>query len=635
MKVIKKQIVEKSEHVASTKSWDVVFDENSLVIGLDSARTLIIEGEMYYCRFPDGKTRLMKNLKSKIGLIKKLCSENCSNISGSIEGTYVAAVLDKKKDSVVVTGDAFARVNMFYHEDNDNCIASTNIADILSQIKDVRYQQEALYCILILGYPPAKHTPYEKIRRLAHSEQLLFKDGNKTIIHPKINEIKTRPMAEKDHKTYAKIFENAVLSRTSDIENWVLFSGGWDSTIMLATIYKHLDKSKIKPIVTRVLLPNGKCYNPYEVSKSQKISSRYGLKCEVADVWLGSENIYDHISGISSNLRSNILFDWMPSFYAMAEIIKKKGKKGAAIFYGGFSDALHNFGFSQYSSLPYISYDFREYSDKMRNYLYSPSFLAKVLDSSHEKDFLFKLFWWHANSEQDLVKNSDSNDAILNYLLSFIISDFRIPFARIARETIFNEDARASFKKWLHDNYFKEAAENINPGNMYFYLIQLYKYFHLQGSQYRVIQSSFEGSGFHPRLPFLDMQLAEFLAQMPENWGRGLEWRQIKYPLKQYASRSLDIPVDIIESDFHSYIDEKEDEERFIDWKAEMVNASPLGLRWREPSRQQAVDRIFDNKWVDVELIKSMLSNACTPSTSKLHLNLVTFLSVGLEQDND
>ena len=261
-------------------------------------------------------------------------------------------------------------------------------------------------------------------------------------------------------------------------------------------------RAKIKPIVTRLLLPNGKCYNPYEVSKAQKIASRYGLKCEVADAWLGSENTYDHISGISSNLRSNILFDWMPAFYAMAEIIKKKGKKGAAIFYGGFSDALHNFGFSQNSSLPYNTYDFREYSDKMRNYLYSPSFLTKVLNSSHENDFLFKLFWWHANSEQDLVKNNDSKDAILNYLLSFIISDFRIPFARIAREKIFNEDARTSFKKWLYDNYFKEVAENIKPGNMYFYLIQLYKYFHLQGSQYRVIQSSLEGSGFHPRLPF-------------------------------------------------------------------------------------------------------------------------------------
>lgn len=633
MKIIKKQIGEKNEHLVSTKSWDVVFDKNSLVIELDRTRTLIIEGELYYCRFPDGKIRLMKNVKSKIGLIKKLCAENCSNISSSIEGAYVAAILDKKKDSVMVTGDAFACVNMFYHNDNDNdnCIASTNIADILSRVKDVRYQQEALYCILILGYPPAKHTPYVDVRRLAHSEQLLFKDGKGAIIYPNINEIKIRPMAEKDHKTYAKLFENAIRSRTSDIENWVLISGGWDSSIILATLCKHLDKSKIKPIVTRLLLPNGKCYNPYEVSKSQKIASYYGLKCEVVDAWLGSENTYDHISGISSNLRSNILFDWMPAFYAMAEIIKKKGKKGAAIFYGGFSDALHNFGFSQFSSLPYISYDFREYGDKMRNYLYSPSFLTKVLNSSHEKDFFFKLFWWHANSEQDLVKNNDCKDTILNYLLSFIISDFRIPFARIAREAIFNEDERASFKKWLHVNYFKEVAENIKPENMYFYLIQLYKYFHLQGSQYRVIQSSLEGSGFHPRLPFLDMQLAEFLAQMPENWGRGLEWRQTKYPLKQYASRYLDIPTDIIESDFHSYIDEEEGEERMIDWKAEMVNSSPLGLRWRDSARQQILDKIFDKKRVDVELIKNMLSNSCNSSTSKFHLNLVTFLSVGLE----
>lgn len=633
MKIIKKETGKNknNKNRISTESWDVIFDKNSLVIDIDNDETLVIEGELYYCRFPDGKIRLMKNVKSKIGLIKTLCSENCSNISDSIEGAYVAAVLDKKIDSVIVTGDAFARVNMFYHKDNDDCIASTDIADILSQLKDIRYQQESLYCILILGYPPAKHTPYEKVRRLAHSEQLLFKDGKSTIIYPKISEIKIRPMAEKDHKTYAKVLENAILSRTSDVENWVMISGGWDSSIMLASLCKHLDKSKIKPIVTRLLLPSGKCYNPYEVSKSQKIAAYYGLKCEVADAWLGGKDTHDHISSISPNLRSHLLFDWMPAFYAMAEIIKKKGKRGAVVFYGGFSDALHNFGFSQFSSLPYLSYDFREYSDKMRSYLYSPSFLRKIFNSSYENDFIFKLFWWHANSEQDLVKNTRGKDAMLDYLLSFIVSDFRIPFARIARETIFNEDAKAAFKKWLHDYYFKEVTENIKPENMYFYLIHLYKYFHLQGSQYQVILSAFEGSDFYPQLPFLDMNLTEFLAQMPESWGRGLEWRQIKYPLKQYASRSLDIPLDIIESDFHSYIDEKEDKERQIDWRAEMVNGSPLGLRWRDPAKQEVVNRIFDKKWFDVELIKNLLSNPCNPSTSKLHLNLVTFLSVGLE----
>lgn len=631
MRITRKQIGEKSKHRVSTKSWDVVFGDNSLVIELDNDRTLVIEGELYYYKLPDGETRIIKNISSETGAIKSLCSNNSSNISNLLEGMYVAALIDTKNDSVLVTGDAFARVNMFYYEGNDNCIASTDIADILSQIKDIGYQQEALYCIMILNYPPAKHTPYTKVRRLAYSEQLLFKNGKKTIIQQKIEAIKVRRMEDRDHETYAKIFENSILSRASDLENWVLISGGWDSTIMLATLCKHMDKSKIKPIVARLLLPDGRCYNPYEVSKSQKIAAYYGLECEVADAWMSNENTYDYISSISSNLRSHLLFDWMPAFYAMAATIREKGKKGAAVFYGGFSDALHNFGFSQFSSLPYLSYDFREYSDKMRNYLYSPSFLTKVLDSSYENDFIFKLFWWHANSEKDIVKNNNRKDAVLNYLLSFVLSDFRIPFARIARETIFNEDAKASFKQWLHDNYFKEAVENINPENMYFYLTHLYKYFHLQGSQYRVIHSSLEDSGFHPRLPFLDMGMAQFLVQMPENWGRGLEWKHIKYPLKQYASKFLDIPVDIIESDFHSYIDEKEDEERLIDWKGEMVNASPLGLNWRKPSEQRMVDKIFDERWFDIEAIKERLSNPADASTSKLHLNLATFLTVGLE----
>jgi hypothetical protein len=232
------------------------------------------------------------------------------------------------------------------------------------------------------------------------------------------------------------------------------------------------------------------------------------------------------------------------------------------------------------------------------------------------------------------VKSNSPKDAVLDYLLSFILSDFRIPFARIAREDVFKEEAKESFKKWLHNNYFKEAVEDIKPENMYFYLIHLYKYFHLQGSEYQVVKSSFDGSGFHPRLPHLDMKLAEFLASMPENWGRSLEWKPIKYPLKQYAKENLDIPVDIIESEFHSYIDEKEDEDRLIDWRSEMVNNSPIGLRWRGAKNQKVVDKIFDKKWFDTNLIKKQLSKPCDPSTSGLHLNLAALLSVGLEGTN-
>lgn len=631
MKIIRKLIGEKSKYTASTKSWDVFFNDNSLIIELDNNRTLVIEGEVYYCRLPNGQIKIVRDKKSAIKLIKTLCSTDPSNTPNFIEGAYTAAAVDKKSDSVFVMGDVFGRVDIFYHEDNDNCIASTDVMDILSTIGEVKYQQEVLYCILATGYIPAKHTPYKKVRRLAYSERLLLEDGAKKVVQPELEEIKIQRMNDTDLKTYSSILESAILSRASDKENWVFISGGWDSTIMLATLCKHIDRRRIRPIVARLLLPDGKCYNPYEVSKAQRIASYYGLKCEVADAWLGGNETFNQISSLSKNLRSHMLFSWLHSFFAMAEVIKKKGMKGASVFDGAFSDALHNFGFAQFSSLPYLSYDFREYSDKMRCYMYSPSFLKKVLNSTYEKDFIFKLFWWHANSEQDVVKNKDGKDAVLNYLLSFIVSDFRIPFSRIDRENIFTKEGKEKFKKWLHDNYFKEAVEKINAENMYFYLIHLYKLFYLQSYEYRAVQSSFEGSGFHPRFPFLDMRLSEFLAQMPENWGRGLEWKPIKYPLKEYAKRNLDIPVEIIESEFHSYIDEKEDEERLIDWKSEMVNKSPLGLAWRNPKEQKIVGKIFDKEWFKNELIKKQLSRPCDSQTSKLVLNLVTFLTIGLE----
>ena len=54
-------------------------------------------------------------------------------------------------------------------------------------------------------------------------------------------------------------------------------------------------------------------------------------------------------------------------------------------------------------------------------------------------------------------------------------------------------------------------------------------------------------------LPYWNPKLHNFLSKMPEEWGRGLEVKNIKYPLKESFRRYFNYPK-ILEEGYHSYM---------------------------------------------------------------------------------
>ena len=60
-------------------------------------------------------------------------------------------------------------------------------------------------------------------------------------------------------------------------------------------------------------------------------------------------------------------------------------------------------------------------------------------------------------------------------------------------------------------------------------------------------------------MPFLDSRLVDYMCEMPESWGRGLELRPTKYPLRTLATERWGMPLHILEeSGPHSYIAEND-----------------------------------------------------------------------------
>jgi len=598
-------VLKKTEHQIESSHWRVEYDSGAVVFQTDDQISVVLEGEVYYCLADNDKpicpnNRVLKHICQVVGI---------EGFAEKVEGKYNVAVVDRAKDAVSIFGDAFNRVNLFYCRDHP--VASTNLEDILSYRQAIEYDPRVLYCLLILGYPPSGHTPYYRACRLAIGERLLMENGKIDVIKAEAKPLLSHEMGDAELQQYGEILENAIMCRSSVNEDWVESSGGWDSTIILGVLRRYL-KSPVRAVFCALNLSDGRCFNPFEAKKVLAIGQYYDIPVEVAPLSLGRVELAKLWAETSEARHSHFIGEWMPLYYAMAKAIKEKGQNGGSVFIGSFADSVHNFGFSQLLSLPYLTYDFRDYSDKMRSYLYSPSFLEKVINNTFGDDFIYKLFKWQ--HPQVKFTHPKEEERTFEYLLSFVLSSSRLPFASIANQSIFTPDGQAYFKEWLYQNYFKEAVEQINCQNMYFWLIWLYQHFHLQGGERNNVEASLAGSGKRVCQPYYDLKLVKFLQTMPESWGRGLEWRSTKYPLKHYGRERLGIPYQIIKTPFHSYIHQTEDGRGNYRWELAQALSFSTDLE------------VFDKNWFNIDSLTQLLKG--DKSDPKLLLNLIGILNL-------
>ncbi len=620
-----------------TSGWRIEYSSHAITFRAGDGSLVIIEGDLYYSVKKDGQTSVFSAAADLRELLRSLFdSYGKEGFNQFVEGEYNAAVIDGENDVVEVFGDAYCRLNLFYSIDKNIPVISTDFRDVILRAGSARCDPEVLSCIVLLGYPPSRHTPYSGIRRLGVGERLLLKHGEMVLKSAVAVPVDSVDMDDSCLDDYAEILENAVLSRASQSENWVEISGGWDSTIVLGVLRKYFDAANVRAVVNAFEFSDGRRYNPYEVDKSLKIGAHYGISVDIAATDFGDTAFPEKWARANHHRRSDFVYFWIPAFDAMADVISESGKPDAGVFVGSFADSIHNFGFSQYVALPFLSYDFRAYGDKMVSYLYSPEFLRKVIDNTYEEDFVYKLFKWH-NSNVTFVNTSDlsRNQRLFEYLVSFVLSTSRLPFASIGNDSVFRPHSEVQLKDWLYNNYFQEVVEQITPENMYFWLMWLYEHFHLRGAERGAVNSSVRGVERRPCWPFCDLKMMRFMERMPDNWGRGLEWRPAKYPLKHYGSENLRIPYEIIESGVHSYIDETEAGHQ-IDWRSEAMNNSTLTpITWKTVRNEDTLKEVFDDAWFNTEAMYDMLLKGKSASGTALPLNLLTILSTGFEDTNE
>jgi hypothetical protein len=141
----------------------------------------------------------------------------------------------------------------------------------------------------------------------------------------------------------------------------------------------------------------------------------------------------------------------------------------------------------------------------------------------------------------------------------------------------------------------------LNENNIYSVLINLYNSFHWQGSTIKAISKPLENYGRDIKLPFWDRYMLEYLQKMPEDFGRGLDFNNTKYPLKWALKNKINYPIHLQKGP-HSYL---YDVNPGFSHLSETINASNVKENFKSKLNDKNLEK-FSNDLFDTEYLNKI-----------------------------
>jgi len=525
------------------------------------------------------------------------------DIASQLEGRFVLFFV--ADNGIYACADQFGKLDIYYQQNDTNITIASNLDLLLEDPAKDGFDQSALvHMLTYYGYcPPKKHTIYKSVKRLGVSQCLYVENNKVTLINKDFVASKAEEYTDSAHDVYADIFLTHLRESASEEENLIYLSSGWDSTSILAGLLHLFDKSKVRGLIGRMKYSDRSgCCNQIELDKAKKFSEYYGIELDIVDFDLTKKD-QGYFNSLRAKMRKHQL-------YAMTGITHDKLAikasdlltKSKTVFAGEISDGAHNLGFSQYATIFHPSHGFREYSDKMASYLFGPTFLTLLMNGEYVNDPIYQLFKKDNLASFDEVA-STPEEVKLQLLTSFFLRNARLPLWSLENEVLLTPKGVKLYTQKMQEEYLIDIAENMDIDNIYASYLHLYNSFHWQGSTVRSLQTLSDYYQLNADLPFWDSGLQDFLAKIPEEWGRGLDLNPTKYPLKKMLKEKVDYPYDY-QKGAHSYT---YDVEHSFNHAQEIYCYSALVEDFQNSVKDKPYHQILSKDYFDLDYIDSLV----------------------------
>jgi len=524
------------------------------------------------------------------------------------EGEFVGChIIDDEQ--CFIFSDRFNRRDIFYCYTQDGLIAATNLAPMSDQASSA-YDQTALVNMLCIfgGYAPKKHTIYQNIRRLGVGERLILSANQ-----PRIDRIPFIPLRSGDYganelEQYARLLTDAVKIRASQKCTWVYLSGGWDSSSLVTLLANTVERSRIKSVTGRIALsPYSRDTNVFEADRAKAVADFFDIEAHEVPWDLTSSHGVDTWNKMRPFFQLHHVYSKNSADYCFqAEYIKKYAFQDDIIFSGEICDGVHNLGFASSRTIQdHPVLDFRIYADKMAAYLFGPTFLGSIIDGTYSRDAVYHLLRSRLAGHvfEDDEKNLTQEERIISFLSSCFIRSHRIPFYSLKNHAFLTEAGAQLYQAEMEESYLYEAANNLSPENVYSWLLYLYNSFHWQGSTIKSIAAAAEYYNLHVTHPYWDRKLQSFLSTIPENWGRGLELRPIKYPLKWMLQNKFIYPHQL-QQNSRSFLN---DVDPTFSFQKELLFRSALAPHFKNRLKDYPFEEVLDPECFKIDYFRQLV----------------------------
>jgi asparagine synthase (glutamine-hydrolysing) len=211
----------------------------------DESIIVVFNGEIYnYANLAsDLKARqhIFKS-QSDTEVINHLYEEYETQCVDKLDGMFAFALLDKKKNRLVLARDRMGIKPLFYALKGKNIYFASEIkALLLSSEISRQIDLESLDSYLTFGYIPGERTIFKDIKKLPPASQLVFENGKATISSywsidylPKISLNENEISEHLDELFNAAVHKHLV----SDVPLGAFLSGGIDSSIIVALMHR-------------------------------------------------------------------------------------------------------------------------------------------------------------------------------------------------------------------------------------------------------------------------------------------------------------------------------------------------------------------------------------------------------------